>query len=137
MSKWAAINKAKALRRPGEMNKTEAARAVVLETMRHAGLVAHWEWEPLKLRLGKGSFYTPDFLVVLPCMTIVLEETKGSRGWKLDDEGRTKWKIAAGKFPFFEFRGAVLKRGAWEIEEHTPLAVFPPVSANTEAPSAL
>lgn len=130
-SKWGAINKARAKRRPGSMNKVERTRAELLETLRYAGEIVYWSHEPIKLRLGKASFYTPDFLIVLVDMTIVLEEVKGSRGWKLDDEGRTKWKIAAGMFPFFQFRGALLKSRVWSVEEHEPLVAFPPIATSS------
>ena len=51
---------------------------------------------------------------------VILEEVKGSRGWKLDDEGRTKWKIAGELWPLFVFRGVILRKGVWTTEEYKP-----------------
>lgn len=133
MSKWSGINRAKAKRRPGAMNGTERKRAQILEGLRHAGHILHWMYEPVKLKLGKASYYCPDFLIVLPDMTIVFEEVKGQRGWKLSPHGRTKWKVAASLFPFLQFRGVLLSdRNTWTIEEHEPCDAFPPIATASD-----
>jgi len=100
---------------PGRMNKTEAAYAYRLETLRTAGEIAWYGFEPLKLRLASNTFYTPDFMVMLLDGLIELHEVKGF--WR--DDARVKIKVAAERFPMFRFV-AVKKRTknrGWQTEE--------------------
>lgn len=50
---------------PGEMNPTERAYAEHLELLKQAGEITWYGFEAIKLRLGKNTFYTPDFAVRL------------------------------------------------------------------------
>ena len=55
-----------------------------------------------------------------------LHEIKGQRGWKLDDEGRTKWKVAGEKFPWIRMVAQTkLKGGGWATEVYQPRAAWP------------
>lgn len=128
MSKWAAINKAKAKARPGDLNKAEQARARVLETLRLAGEIQGWTSQAVSLSLAKGTHYRPDFLVIEADGTVVFEEVKGTRGWALDPQGRVKFKVAADRYPFFVFRGCLRRTGGgWDVEEVEPHSQWPPV----------
>ncbi len=101
----------------GEMNKTEAAYAAQLELEKQAGEITSYDFEAVKLRLGKKTFYTSDFLVRLKNGELELREVKGY--WK--DDARVKIKTAAYLYPMFRFVGItkVRKRdgGGWRREE--------------------
>jgi hypothetical protein len=99
----------------GTMNKTEAAYAATLDARRHAGEVAWFKFEGIKLRLADNTFYTPDFAVMLADGALEMHEVKGF--WT--DDGRAKIKIAADLFPmrFIAVRVQSKKNGGgWEIE---------------------
>jgi len=118
---------AKATHKPGTMNKTEAAYADHLELQRRLKQILSYCFEPLKLRLGKKCWYTPDFLVVNAEGELELHEVKaywpgkrgksgrvgGRAGWR--EDGRVKWKAAAARYPF-RFVAAWRTRGGWQYE---------------------
>lgn len=101
---------------PGTMNKTEKAYQDDVLAMRHlSGVSLFFGFEPFKLRLAGNTFYTPDFVEVLPDRIRVIE-VKGH--W--EDDARVKIKVAAEAFWWFEFV-AVTKRakkdgGGWKEE---------------------
>lgn len=100
----------------GQMNKTEAAYAQHLENLKHAGEIAWYRFEGLKLRLADNTFYTPDFAVMLTDRQIEVHEVKGF--WA--DDARVKIKVAADQYPFrFIAVKASPKRegGGWKVEE--------------------
>jgi len=100
----------------GTMNKTEAAYAATLDARRHAGEVAWFKFEGIKLRLADNTFYTPDFAVMLADGALEMHEVKGF--WT--DDGRAKIKIAADLYPlnFIAVRVRPKKEGGgWSIEE--------------------
>lgn len=100
----------------GTMNKTEAAYAATLDARRHAGEVAWFKFEGIKLRLADNTFYTPDFSVMLADGALELHEVKGH--WA--DDARAKIKIAADLYPmrFIAVRVKTKKEGGgWNIEE--------------------
>ena len=80
----------------GQMNKTEAEYAALLEQRRRAGEVAWFKFEGVKLRLADNTFYTPDFAVMLVGGAMQMHEVKGH--WM--DDARAKIKIAADLYPF-------------------------------------
>lgn len=80
----------------GTMNKTEAAYARLLETMKAEGKVAWYKFEGMKLRLADKTFYTPDFAVMNADGVMEMHEVKGF--WR--DDARAKIKIAADMYPF-------------------------------------
>ena len=90
--------------KPGQMNKTESAYAEYLERLKLGGHICDWKYEAVKLRLADKTFYTPDFLVVMPDGLIELREVKGF----LEDDARVKIKVAAEQFPF---RFIAVKKG--------------------------
>ena len=94
-----------------DMNKTEAAFAARLGHARMAGAIIAWEFEPIKLKLARKTFYTPDFLVVEP-ERFIFYEVKGF--WR--DDARVKIKVAAKLYPYFSFIAVQLKRREWVYE---------------------
>jgi len=79
----------------GTMNKTEQTYAT-LDARRHAGEVAWFKFEGVKLRLADNTFYTPDFAVMLANGTVEMHEVKGC----MFDDANVKIKVAAATYPF-------------------------------------
>ncbi|UIF89477.1 hypothetical protein KAF44_30265 (plasmid) [Cupriavidus necator] len=102
---------------PGQMNPTEEAYAAQLELEKHAGLITWYAFEPIKLRLGKNTFYTPDFGVRLVSGELEFREVKGF--WR--DDARVKIKNAAYLYPIFRFVAVTKQKkpegGGWRREE--------------------
>lgn len=100
----------------GQMNKTEAEYAALLEQMRRAGTVAWFKFEGVKLRLADNTFYTPDFAVMLSGGRMQMHEVKGH--WM--DDARAKIKIAADLYPFefIALRKRAKRDGGGFAEEH-------------------
>lgn len=101
---------------PGRMNTFEAAYARRLEVERGAGDLLSWSFEPVKFRLAKKTFYTPDFLVVTPTQ-VEFHEVKGGH---VRDDARAKWKIAAELHPWarWVFVQTSSLRLPWQFEEY-------------------
>lgn len=99
-------------RKRSRMNKLETAYAQLLDLRKHACEVAWWAFEAIKLRLADGTFYTPDFCVIVPSGALEFHETKGF--WR--DDARVKIKVAAELFPHFTFRALTRKKGEWRVE---------------------
>jgi hypothetical protein len=98
------------------MNRLESAWALQLEAMKRDGQILHYAYEPVTLKLGHDTRYTPDFLVVWAGGEITFDETKG---WMRDD-ALVKLRVAARAFPYFTFR--LVRKGkrgerAWSVEE--------------------
>ena len=100
----------------GQMNKTEEAYASTLKLRQHAGEVAWFKFEGIKLRLADNTFYTPDFAVMLADGSMEMHEVKGH--WQ--DDARAKIKIAADMYPFRFVAVKVQPKkvgGGWAVEE--------------------
>jgi len=83
---------------PGVMNKLEQAYALELDGYKAADAIVEWWYEPIKLRLAKRTWYTPDFMVQHADGTLEFVEVKG----RWEDDARVKIKVAAEKYwPFF------------------------------------
>ena len=104
---------AKSSRTPGTPNKTEAAYADYLEAQKMAGDVLWYRFEPLKLRIGKGAYYTPDFAVINDQGGLYFVEVKGF--WR--EAARVRIKVAADAFPHFLFIAVQRKGKQWAHEE--------------------
>jgi len=96
--------------REPEMNKLEAAFAREL-SCRPA--ILWWGFEPLKLRLAKKCFYTPDFGVLYKDRSFHLYEVKGF--WR--EDARVKLKVAAQSFPMFSFHAVTRTKSGWRQED--------------------
>lgn len=94
------------------MNKLEAAYGAYLDVLKHSGEVLWWRFQPLKLRLADGSYFTPDFGVLTSSCLFEFHETKGF--WR--EAARVRIKIAAELFPF-KFIAIKKVGGGWEREE--------------------
>lgn len=95
-------------------NATEEAFAMRLSALVKRGEILWWEYEPLKLRLAKKTFYTPDFGVLAKDGGLELIEVKGF--WR--DDARVKIKVAAATFPFFRFTAVTRQKGGgWHYEK--------------------
>jgi hypothetical protein len=79
-----------------DMNKTEAAYAMVLRARQAAGEIAWWKFEGITLKLADDTRYTPDFAVMLADGSMEMHETKGF----MRDDAFVKLKVAAAQFPF-------------------------------------
>ena len=86
-------------RTPGEMNKLERDWSLVLEQRRLAGEIVAWWYEPMSLRLAKGSSYKPDFMWIDHDGYVGFDETKGF----MREAAFVRLKVAAEKFPQFVF----------------------------------
>lgn len=104
--------------RDGQMNKTETRYAAHLDSEKHAGRVAWYMFEGIKLKLAPNTGITIDFAVMLADGRLQMHDVKGSRAIYTDD-ARAKTKIAAAMFPFAFFIAYPSKTRAtgWDIEE--------------------
>lgn len=102
--------KAKGRLKSGEMNKLEAKYDALLRARLLAGEIAWYAFHGLRLRLGDGVIYEPDFAVMALDGTLEIHETKG--GLPVAG-GMSKPKIAAGMFPFrfFVLKQRLVKDG--------------------------
>jgi hypothetical protein len=97
----------------GTMNKTESRYADVLNFRKVIGKIVNYEYESIKFKLPDGSTYTPDFFVEHH-NHFEFHEVKGS--YNLDRLGRSKFKQAADKHPYFRWVLKVWKNKQWVTE---------------------
>ena len=97
----------------GQMNKTEAAYAALLEQRKQSGEIHHYQFEAMALKLAKLTTYTPDFFIINADGTIEYHEVKG---WWMSS-GRVKIKVAAEMHPWFIFKGIQYQKKTWVFEE--------------------
>lgn len=88
-------------------SKLERDYARRLEMLKHAREIWDWMYHPMRLRLADGTYYTPDFLVVMPGGLVEFHETKGF----MREAARVRLNVAADKFKCFAFR-LVKREGA-------------------------
>jgi hypothetical protein len=71
--------------------------------------------QSVKLRLGNGVWYTPDFITYGSGSNcgLVVWEVKGPHVW---EDSIIKLKVAAGQYPLAEWRLAHKERGMWEYQ---------------------
>lgn len=112
----------------GQKNKLEQAYedTVLAPRLARGEIIGFW-FEPLKLRIGKACYYTPDFLVMLADCTLELHEVKamwrrkggGERaGWQ--EDSRIKAKAAAERYTMLAFvavAGSKRKGEGWKWKE--------------------
>lgn len=98
---------------PRGMNRLEQAWALVLQAEQQQGRIQWWAYEPLKLKLARATFYTPDFVVVTAEGELEMHEVKGF--WR--DDARVKIKVAADLNPWVRFIAIQRKgRQGWSVE---------------------
>jgi len=84
---------------PSPMNKGETLYAQGLDYHRLEGRILWWGFQALKLRLGGGAWYTPDFTVITREGAIECHEYKGH--W--EEAARVRIKVAASLYPWIKF----------------------------------
>lgn len=95
-----------------KMNKTEAARARDLDSMKRAGLIAEWWYEKWTFKLGDDLRYTPDFVIQKPNGALEVEEVKGF--WR--DDARAKVKMFVELYPFPVRAYTKNRHDTWDVE---------------------
>ena len=102
---------------PGQMNKSEAAYALILDTRKLAGEVLWWAFESIKFKLADRTHLTIDFALMLADGSIQFHDLKGARAI-IQEDAAAKMKVAAAMFPFPMFYAFPPKRvgGSWTIE---------------------
>ena len=119
----------------GKMGKDEERYAAFLADRQHAGEVRWFKFEAIKLRLADGSWYIPDFLVMLADATLEVHEVKGH--WQ--DDARVKIKVAQDLFPFRFIAVKTVpasRGGGWEVEdfEKADAPLLPGMRTKAEVP---
>ena len=103
------------IKRPGVMNRLETRYSEFLEERRLRGEIVRWDYEPIKLRLAKGTYYSPDFRVqVAETGEIEFHEVKGC--WQKYPAGRVKFKVAAETHSLYRFVGVEWRNKNWKFE---------------------
>jgi hypothetical protein len=80
------------------MNKTEQAYGQYLDTLKFAGEVRWWAFQPVRLLIAQGdkaAYYRPDFWVQLADGSFEFHETKGFER----EAALVRIKVAAGLYP--------------------------------------
>lgn len=106
-------------REVGKMNNLEKKYADALEIKKRAGIILEFWFEAMKFRMADKTYYTPDFMVLLPNYEMELHEVKATWGngkahW--EDDARVKIKVVAEIFPF-RFKGVTMQKGQWVYED--------------------
>lgn len=105
------------------MNKTETRFAQWLEIQKRCGEIEWWEFQPMTFRIADDCRYTPDFVVCdfngrLKCIDIKGSKRKksdGSTTYWCEEDAKIKIKVAAKKFPFFDWSiYHPLPNGEWQ-----------------------
>jgi hypothetical protein len=100
----------------GRMNRTETEFSYILEKQKRDGQIDGWAFEPVKLRLADGCYYTPDFMTWLAqdawpsFWRIVFYEVKGAHIW---DDSKVKFKVANEQIQWAEFQMHQKINGQW------------------------
>lgn len=84
----------------------------ILSVRMMAGEVASYYFDAFKLRIAEGTFYTPDYVVILADGTVEFHETKGH--W--EEDARVKIKVAASIYPEFKFIAVTRVKKVWTYE---------------------
>ncbi len=99
------------------MNKWETDYAQLLEYSKREGLISWYQFEPIKLWLGEGAWFTPDFAIVTGLadgvQQLQFHEVKGF--WR--EAAKVRIKVARSMYPFL-FKTFRKLDGAW-IEDAT------------------
>lgn len=101
----------------GVMNKTERLYAFDLDILQRAGEIKAWWFEPLKVRLARRTYYTPDFLIWQQDGSLEFVEIKGYRKRACDAPGEAKdavrFKMARELVPWASWRMIERSEGEW------------------------
>ncbi len=98
------------------MNRLESRFAAELAAWKATGQIEWWGYESLKLRLAKGAWFKPDFLVIDEFGKFIIYETKGF----MRESANVRIKVAAETYRFFKFIVVRLVKGQWQYTEIEP-----------------
>ena len=100
----------------GEMNQGEKKYAEYLDLLLHLKQIAWYKFEGIKFRLADNTFFSPDFVVMMPNGEMQIRDVKGY----MMEDANVKIKMAAEIYPFRFFivkKQAKKDGGGWkEIE---------------------
>lgn len=109
-----AVKRAPVKARRGVMNKWEESFSQVLAAAMKAGNISDWRFENIKLKIGVGAWFTPDFAVADKDIFSTFYEVKGHR----TAASIVRLKAAALFYPKYRF---ILVTGAGGGWEYTPI----------------
>ena len=95
--------------RTGYRNKWEAEYASYLQDMTRFGILESWHYESVKLKIGNGAFYMPDFMLVLKGGVYQFHEVKGFQR----QAGMVRLRAAAMQYAFWRFYLITKVGGEW------------------------
>lgn len=93
-----------------KMNKTELRYAGQLEALKRAGQIIDYKFESMRLEVGEGAWYKPDFLVVFKDR-FELHEIKGGF---IRIPAMVRFKAAMMIYPWFGWRMMQWKNNQWK-----------------------
>lgn len=96
------------------MNALETSYARHLETLRRAGEIQWWAFEPMRLKLAHDTYFRPDF-GVLTAAGLSFHETKGF----VREAARVRLNVAAATLPF-PFYLVRKKRQGFDVQQVEP-----------------
>jgi hypothetical protein len=96
-----AKGKARGKHTPGEMNKTEAEYAGLLELRKRAGEIVNYQFEAVTVKLAHDCRFTADFFIEHPSGAIECVDVKGSG--PIQEDSIIKIRLAAKQFPRWTF----------------------------------
>jgi hypothetical protein len=105
---------AKARQRASKLNKTEQRYADLLEETKRYGHINEYFVQAVALKLGEGSTYWPDFLVIHNDGSLEFVEVKGY----MKAVGAAKFKIARTMFWWAKFTMLSYAKGSWVENEN-------------------
>lgn len=105
-------------------SKLEGVRANYLYKLQLAGDVKQYVYHPFKITIAriyvkgkpKTMYYEPDFLTWWRDGRIVIEEIKGSLDQKNARDSITRFHVASGLLPMFQWQLVTRRRGQWEVK---------------------
>jgi len=105
--------------RRGEMNKTEALYAELLEVEKQAQIIRDWMFESVTFHLADRCSYTPDFIVIhsdgLP-EAVEVKACMADGRLLAKDDSIVKFKVARKLFPWIKWTLiGRLKDGTWSV----------------------
>lgn len=104
----------------GYRSKLERDYALNLRARQRIGEIEWWGYECLRLKLGEGAWFTPDFIVMNGHGALSAHETKGFRR----EAAMVRLKVAASLFPWLPLFLVSRLAGGFRIEE-VPVGMAP------------
>ncbi len=80
------------------MNQSEREFSMLLEMKKHKGEIVNWQFESVKIRIGEGCWYIPDFFVPRLSRPLFIE-VKGF----MRDDARVKFLAAQEQHKWADF----------------------------------